>query len=60
MCSFSFSSHGKQKGIAAAEFAEKKLLVLAPSIENQNEALAAYPVIDITQKITRYRQEVVL
>ena len=53
MFSFSFSSHGKQKGVAAAEFAEKKLLALAPSIETQNEALAAYPVIDITQRINR-------
>lgn len=58
-CICSFSSHGKQKGILAAEFAEKKLSALAPSIEKQNEALAAYSIIDITQGISRYRQEVV-
>ena len=52
---YRFSSHGKQKGIIAAEFAEKKLSALGPSIEKQNEALATYSVIETAQNISRYK-----
>ena len=52
---YRFSSHGKQKGIIAAEFAEKKLSALKPSIEKQNEALATYSVIETAQNISRYK-----
>jgi len=46
---YSFSAHGTSKGLAAAEFAQKKLSALGPLIEKQNEALAAIPTIATTR-----------
>ena len=45
----SFSTHGASKGLAAAEFAQKKLSALGPLIEKQNEALATIPTITTTK-----------
>ena len=46
---YSFSAHGTSKGLAAAEFAQKKLLALGPLIEKQNEVLATIPTITTTR-----------